>query len=128
MAKAGVPKLFKALELKPKNYRGQYRTQDEWDDLKEEIGRDRLRKKLLGMKREKIRSLDNVAEALVDVGACASKTEAREIIPRLYDEPLKYGKGYLLFTQVFDVNRNEAVKIRKEKGNPPGHDHAYRPA
>ena len=129
MAKEGVPRLFKGLELKPKKYKGQYHTQDEWDELKEEIGRDRLRKKLLGMKREKIKTLDQVAQALVDVGACPSKAEARDKIPQLYDEPLRYGnKGYLILTQVFDVKQNEAAKIRKEKGHPSGNDHAYHPA
>ena len=108
--------LFKDLKLDPKKYKGVFLSKQGWGEVREDEGRRRLSSRLIGLcTSETIRSVEEIAQVLMDLRACDSIESGRKLVERLYGTRISYGNKYTLLSPVQDINGRELVRVYKGK-------------
>lgn len=102
-----------------------FRTEVEWRDLREKKVERAilfLKERLLGSHEKRtIKSIDDIAKALVEIGVSLDITKAKEIVPKLeghcwaYEYSLDRDRHfYLTFTKATDYSRNVKYLIKTD--------------
>lgn len=105
---------FSNLELSVKKYKGEFHTSEEWAEIKEMTGAKKLKEALFGFGgKKKIKSLDEMAEILVDCGVCTSLEDGKKMIPQFYGQNISYGKGHMSFERVEGVRGDEGIRVER---------------
>jgi hypothetical protein len=93
----------------------EYNTQGEWE-LK---GLTKFKIKVLGMwGRETVKTLDELAEILVELRIIDSQDNAKQLIQEFYEREVCYRGGRLIFTKVYNKKEQEACRINREDPIP----------
>lgn len=73
-----------------------YHTPEEWNYIKTKSGVKVFKRKLLGLcGRTRVKSLDEIAQALHETGIASSLDEGKEIVPSLLDNKVCYERYHL---------------------------------
>ncbi|MBS3093795.1 hypothetical protein J4456_04425 [Candidatus Pacearchaeota archaeon] len=80
------------------NAKNRYRVKDEWEEKKIKVGAKKFKGKIFGFfgfKKSKVKSLDELAQDLVEVGMVNDINEGEKLIPQLIGYKIAYASYYL---------------------------------